>query len=183
MTGRDVIFVLGKDRKKYRKADMPVFRKRFEGFGDLSLDPSALNVYAFIGYVPNTDLMDAGPDYGRMFIWQDKICAGTSWHRRDVPANPAEDCYFPIGQAALTLAPDGRHLSVRLKTLTPNFKTFLVRVEGGKWKPGGDGVAWEVHSGKNRLEAKTVNLFGVDGPISSVEVEIGSEPAAERDGT
>jgi hypothetical protein len=178
--GKDLVFVLGKDRKKCRKADMPVFRKRFEGFGDLSLDPSAVNVYAFIGYIPNTDFMDAGPDYARMFIWQDKICEGTSWHKRDVPANPAEDCYFPIGQAAVTLTPDGKRLSVRLKTLTPNFKTFLVRVESGEWRPSGEAVAWDVHAGKNRLEAKTVNLFGVEGPISSAEVEIDSDSTAAR---
>jgi len=47
-------------RISYRKSDLPVFRRRFAGFGDLSLDPSALNVYAFIGYIPNTNLMDAG---------------------------------------------------------------------------------------------------------------------------
>jgi transglutaminase-like putative cysteine protease len=44
--GRNLTFLLGKDRQRYRKADLPVFRKRFAGFGDLSLDPSALNVYA-----------------------------------------------------------------------------------------------------------------------------------------
>src|SRR5688500_12404381 len=65
--GRDLEFVLGKERHRYRKSDMPVFCGRYEGFGDLTLDPSALNVYAFIGYIPNTNFMDAGPDYGRMF--------------------------------------------------------------------------------------------------------------------
>ena len=42
----------------------------------------------FIGYVPNTDLMDAGPDYGNMFITQDKLCDGTKWHKRDDPRRP-----------------------------------------------------------------------------------------------
>src|SRR5687767_1308506 len=57
--GRDLVFVVGKDRARHRKSDLPVLRGRFRGFGDLSLDASALNVYAFIGYVPNTNLMDA----------------------------------------------------------------------------------------------------------------------------
>ena len=108
--GQELVFRIGKDRQKFRKADMPVFRQRYEGFGDLSLDPSAIDVYAFIGFVPNTDLMNSGPDYGRMFIFQDRICDGTSWHKRDLPANPSEDCYFPVNQAALTLSIDGDHL-------------------------------------------------------------------------
>jgi hypothetical protein len=181
--GKDLVFVLGKNRQKYRKADMPVFRKRFADFGDLSLDASAVNVYAFIGFVPNTDLMDAGPDYAKMFIWQDKICEGTSWHKRVVPANPAEDCYFPIGQAAITLVPDGKHLAVTLKTLTPNFQNYLVKMDGADWKPSGPAVVWDVHPGTNRLEAKTVNLFGVEGPISSAEVRIDPLATGARDGT
>ncbi len=177
--GQDLTFVLGKDRKKYKKADMPVFRQRFAGFGDLSLDPSALNPYAFIGYVPNTDLMDSGPDYGKMFITQDKLCEGTSWHKRVVPAKPAEEPYFPLGQAALTLVPAGNHLRVGLKTLTPNFKTYLVRVDGGAWKPSGDAIDWPLHPGVNRLEAKTVNAFDVEGPTSTAEIQIKAAPPAD----
>jgi hypothetical protein len=177
--GQDLTFVLGKDRQKYRKADLPVFRQRFAGFGDLSFDASAVNVYAFIGYVPNTDLMDAGPDYGKMFITQDKICEGTTWHKRVVPVNPAADPYFPIGQAALMLVPEGNHLRVSLKTLTPNFKTYLVRVDGGPWKPSGDSIDWQPHAGSNRFEAKTVNAFQVEGPVSTAEVEIKADAPAE----
>ena len=31
--GRELVFVVGKERKRYRKSDMPVFRGRFPGFG------------------------------------------------------------------------------------------------------------------------------------------------------
>jgi hypothetical protein len=172
---KDIEFVVDKDRKRYHKTDMPIFRQRFAGFGDLSLDPGAVNPYAFIGYVPNTNLMDAGPDYGRMFIVKDKLCDGTNWHVRVNPANPAVDPYFPIGQAALSLVQEGNYLSAKLKTMTPNFKSYLVRTDGGSWKSSGDTVAWQVHPGANRLEAKTVNLFGVEGPISTAEVQIGAD--------
>ncbi|MBM3334084.1 hypothetical protein FJY63_05430 [Candidatus Sumerlaeota bacterium] len=213
--GRDLMFVLDKDRKRYRKADLPVFRSRHAGFGDLSLDPSALNVYAFIGYVPNTNLMDAGPDYARMFITQDRLCEGTRWHKRVVPADPATDPYFPIGQAAMEirgldsnsrslgirfLSPNFPNFHVALKTLTPNFKTYMARIDGGEWKPVSDTFAWETQEirgpeirglspGSNlpglspnfpkgltrnfhRLEVKTVNQFGVSGPVSTAEVEV-----------
>jgi len=173
--GKDLVFVIGKERKQYRKADMPIFRKRFAGFGDLSVSPTAIHVYAFIGYIPNTNLMDAGPDYGKMFIVQDKVCEGTKWHQRTVPASPGEDPYFPIGQAALTLVPKGADLRVNLKTLTPNLKTYVVRIDGGEWKPIGESFTWPLHAGVNRLEVKTVNQFGVEGPVSTAEAEIKAE--------
>ena len=181
--GRDLVFVIGKDRTRHRRSDMPVLRHRFPGFGDLSLDPSAVNVYAFIGYVPNTNLMDGGPDYAKMFITQDKLCEGTKWHNRAVPADPANEPYFPVGQAAMTLAAEGEKLNVRLKTLTPNFKTYLARTDGGEWKPAGDAFPWAVHEGKNLLEVKTLNQFGVAGPVSTAEVEVlAKEGSARRKG-
>jgi hypothetical protein len=167
---RDITFVLDKERRRYHKGDMPVLRGRYEGFGDLVLDGGALNPYAFIGYVPNTNLMDGGLDYGRMFITQDDLCAGTKWHKRDVPANPATDPYFPINQAALTLTPDDEGLRVSVRTMTPNFKTFQFRVDGGEWKAGGESFSWTLHPGVNRLEAKSVNQFGVEGPLSTAQV-------------
>src|SRR5687768_1837535 len=146
--GRDLVFVLGKDRRRYRKSDLPVFRSRHAGFGDLSLDESALNVYAFIGYIPNTNWMDGGPDYGKMFITQDKICDGTTWHKRTVPADPATEPYFPINQAAMTPVVDGDGVRVELKTLTPNFKTFMTRIDGGEWRSCGDSLSWKFRPGE-----------------------------------
>jgi len=167
--GRDLVFVLDKDHKRYRKSDMPVFRGRYEGFGDLVLDGGALNPYGFIGYIPSTDLMDHGPDYGGMFITQDDLVAATKWHKRDVPRHPASDPYFPVNQSSLTVISDGPRLLVSTKTMTPNFKTFLARTDGGEWKPAPKTVAWELHPGTNRLEVKSVNRFGVEGPASTVE--------------
>lgn len=167
-----VTFVLDKDHKRYHKSDMPVFRGRYPGFGDLVLDGGATNVYAFIGYIPNTDLMNSGPDYGRMFITKDHICDGTSWHQRVNPADPAHDPYFPINQSALSLKPDGSNVQVSLKTLTPNFKTYLACFDDDPWKPVGDHFAWPIHAGRNCLEVKTVNQFGVEGPVSKAEIQV-----------
>ena len=177
--GRGLVFVLDKQRTRRRKSDMPVFRSRHVGFGDLVLDGGALNPYAFIGYIPNTNLMAAGPDYGKMFITQDKLCEGTKWHKRDVPANAATDPYFPIGQAALTLTADGPAVRVEVRTLTPNFKTFLSRVDHGEWKSVGETIFWTPHAGGNRLEVKTVNQFGVEGPVSAAEISLSPAQARE----
>jgi hypothetical protein len=170
--GTDVVFVMDKERKRYHKSDMPVPRGRYAGFGDLAFDPGATDVYAFIGYVPNTDLLDRGMDWENMFITQDKLCDGTPWHKRTVPADPAHDPYFPVNQAAMTLSVEGPALRVRLRTLTPNFKTYLVRADGGEWRPEGETFAWVPGAGASRLEAKAVNRFGVEGPASTVELEM-----------
>jgi hypothetical protein len=168
--GKDVTFVLNKERKRYHKSDFPVFRQRYAGFGDLVLDGGATHVYAFIGYIPNTNLMDGGPDYGKMFITRDAVCEGTTWHKRDNPANPATEPYFPIDQAALTLAGNGEGIAVSVKTMTPNLKDIEARMDGGEWGVCGAAFTWKVHTGVNRLEVKTVNRFGVDGPVSMAEV-------------
>ena len=168
--GKGLVFSIGKERKKYRKADLPIFLGRFAGFGDLTVPANEMEKYGFTGYIPNTNLMDAGPDYGKMFIVKDSVCEA-KWHERTNPANPAVDCYFPIGQATVSLASDGGSLRVGLRTMTPNLKEFRVRFDGGDWKAGADGLAWPVHAGSNRLEAKTVNQFGIEGPVSTVEIE------------
>ena len=112
-----------------------------------------LNKYGFIGYIPNTDLMDAGLDYGNMFIVKDERCEGTRWHVRTAPPNPAVDPYFPINQAAATLTPDQDKLQVRLQTLTPNFRAYEVRLGGGAWGRAGETYAWSLKPGVNRLES------------------------------
>jgi hypothetical protein len=169
--GKDLVFVVGKEHKQYRKADLPIFLARFAGFGDLTVPVDELDKYGFIGYIPNTDRMDAGEDYGQMFIVKDQLCDGTRWHVRTLPANPAVDPYFPIGQAALKLVTMGDQLGVTLQTMTPNFKEYQARIDEGGWKSSGTDLVWNVHPGRNSLEVRTLNQFWVYGPISRVEVE------------
>ena len=71
----------------------------------------------------------------------------------------------------MSLKADGGAIKVRLRTLTPNFKEYQVRVDGGSWTSCGEEFAWTLRPGPNRLEAKTVNKFGVEGPVSTIDVE------------
>jgi hypothetical protein len=165
-----LVFAVGKERKHYKKSDLPIFLQRFAGFGDLTVEPDELDKYGFIGYIPNTDLMDAGEDYAQMFMTKDALCDDTKWHVRKLPVNPTVEPYFPIGQAALNLRSEIGRLNVSLQTLTPNFKRYEVRMDGADWKPSAAAFAWEIHAGTNRLEARTLNQFGVYGPISTAEI-------------
>jgi hypothetical protein len=170
--GTNLIFVVGKERARYRKTDLPIFLERFKDFGDLTIDPDELDKYGFIGYIPNTNLMDAGNDYGGMFIVKDALCDGTKWHIRDLPKNPAVDPYFPIDQAAIDLRADGDKLRVELKTMTPNFKTFEVKFGNGDWKASGGVIEWHPRAGVSELRARAVNAFGVKGPVTRVEATV-----------
>lgn len=128
--------------------------------------------FAVIGFHPNTDLLDRPFDYDKMYVIVDQH----SGSRKDVRGkgepvkDPLVDPYFPINQASLLLERADDGIAVTAKTLTPNFKTFRARVDGGKWRNCGDKFTWRLHGGSNVLEVKSVNQFEVDGPLSKVEV-------------
>lgn len=67
-------------------------------------------------------------------------------------------------------------IEVQLRSATPNFKTYLIRLNGGSWKPlSGDRTKWTLGAGKNEFEARTHNLAGVEGPVISAVVELAPE--------
>ena len=76
------------------------------------------------------------------------------------------------GAAALSLFAEGATLRVELKTMTPNFQRFEVRLDGAGWKPSEENFVWNLHRGRNRMEARSVNKFGVRGPVSIAELEV-----------
>ena len=168
--GAGLEFVVGRDRHRYRKSDLPVLIRHFEGFGDLTLQPDEFDKYGFIGYIPNNDLMDRGYDYANMFIVKDALCDGTSWHTRTVPDDPLVDPYFPVGQAALTLRAREDDLEIHVQTLTPNFQHYEVKFDGGDWQASASPFCWRPRPGLNRLEVRTRNRFGVVGPPAIVEL-------------
>ena len=93
-------------------------------------------------------------------------------HERKVPAQPLVEPYFPIGQAALRILEEGGRVVVQIDTLTPNLARFEVRLDGGDWMERPARWVWDLRPGRNRLEARTVNRFGVTGPESEAVVEL-----------
>lgn len=173
--GAELHFVIGAERKKYKRSDLPIFRAAHPGFGRLQLASSTLDKLALIGYVPNTDLMDGGQDWEKMFITRDELGEGVKWHNRDNPKEPGKEPYFPLNQASLTVKPSvaagaGVVLDVEAKTLTPNFLMWRYRLDGGEWVDG-ELKQWKLKPGENKLEMRAVNKFGVEGPVSTVRLE------------
>jgi len=89
------------------------------------------------------------------------------------PAFDPQDAHYPLNQAAVALVPDGEALKVTLGTMAPNFKEFRVRIDGGEWRRAESTFSWPVRPGKNCLEAVSINRFGVEGPVSTIVVNVG----------
>lgn len=62
-------------------------------------------------------------------------------------------------------------LAVGLRSATPNFECYRVRVNGGAWRSlEGTSCPWRLAEGVNTLEVRTRNLFGVEGPVVTATV-------------
>jgi hypothetical protein len=62
-------------------------------------------------------------------------------------------------------------LSVTLTTVTPNFDHFETRHDAAAWERSPASFMWMLHPGRNTIEAKAVNGFGVPGHVASVSVD------------
>ena len=72
-------------------------------------------------------------------------------------------------------------LEIQLRSATPNFKTYLIRIGGGSWKPlSGDRARWTLQPGENRFEARTQNLAGIEGPVVSAVVEFKPQSTSRK---
>jgi len=65
-------------------------------------------------------------------------------------------------------------VTLRLSTVTPDFETFLVSIDGGPWTAVGDSVPWRLGPGGNRIEMRVRNRAGVLGNTSWLELEWGA---------
>lgn len=158
-----------KERKVYKHTDPSVLLGNYPGFGPLYLNErSWADKLAIIGYCPGNNIIDnGGLAYGDMFISSDTLASHVSWHTRIHPPDPAKDSYWPLNQAELKFSPVSEGLKVDVKTNTPNFAKYRYRINEGKWVDGEPGI-WKLKKGKNSLEVKPVNTFGVEGVPSRI---------------
>ncbi len=162
---------MGANGKVHKYSELPILIKEHPGYGLLALGPHTIDKLALIGYVPGNNLIDNGSlNYSDMFISTDTLASKIKWHKRINPQNPAIDSYFPLNQADLkcTTVPEG--LKVDVLTNTPNFARFRYRINEGKWTDGEPGI-WKLRKGKNTLEVKPVNAFGIEGVTSKIVLE------------
>ena len=82
------------------------------------------------------------------------------------------DMYWTLNQVQVFLAETEKPgaLKALFDTVTPNLGKIMVRTDGGEWKPVTGGMTWTLKPGRNILEAKPVNKWGMDGIVSEVTV-------------
>lgn len=71
-------------------------------------------------------------------------------------------------------------LDVRVRSATPNFKAYWIRVNGGAWSAADVPVRWRLKPGENVLQVHARNLFDVDGPTVTATVTF--TPPTKTDG-
>ena len=64
---------------------------------------------------------------------------------------------------------------LRLGTVTPDFDTFLARIDGGDWQPVDHRITWTLHAGVNRIDLRTRNRAGVLGVVSHIDLDYGDK--------
>jgi hypothetical protein len=83
------------------------------------------------------------------------------------------DMYWTLNQVEMHLSRTEKsgEIQVRFDTVTPNLDKILVRMDGGEWKPvSSTEMIWTLRKGENRIEARPVNKWGLDGITSEVKV-------------
>jgi hypothetical protein len=83
------------------------------------------------------------------------------------------DIEWTLDQVRWAAAPGEAPGAVRIAmgTVTPDFDTFLVSLDGGEWRPSTDAFAWTLHRGKNRIDMRVRTRAGILGRASWIEVE------------
>ena len=90
-----------------------------------------------------------------------------------IRTNRTEDIFWTLNQAYIHLYENGnKGLKVQLETVTPNFETFEIAVDNGKWQKSGPVFNWELHPGQNFLKARSLNKFGVHGHVHKVVLSV-----------
>jgi transglutaminase-like putative cysteine protease len=109
-------------------------------------------------------------DWTGYWLWQDARTPrqwrfGSYTRRRS-------DIDWTLNQVRWALAAGEREgvIRIAMTTVTPDFDTFLVSVDGGECRPCPAIFEWRLHAGRNRLETRARNRAGVLGRVSWVEI-------------
>ncbi|NIA21862.1 MAG: hypothetical protein GWP05_07855 [Anaerolineaceae bacterium] len=62
-------------------------------------------------------------------------------------------------------------VNLRLATVTPDFETFLVSIDGGPWTESDDRMQWQLGPDSNRIEMRVRTRAGVLGNTSWLELD------------
>ncbi len=169
--GKDIVIYAGKENKKYNYSDLPAKRPGAAGY--FGFDEKRTEQFALLLFTSDMRLLDNKVDYGSdNFMINDERTKGFKWHKREIPGD-IQDIYWTLGEAKMQVAAgDKDKLEVSFTTETPNFDTFVIKMDDGKeWQKSSEKFTWLLHKGRNKLTATVRNKFGVYGPDNFIELE------------
>lgn len=111
--------------------------------------------------------------WNEYYLWQDeRTPRGDSQFDKYVERE--RDWYWSINRVQFIVEQTNKEnvLRVYLDTFTPGLKNIMVKIDDWVWKPAKKEFLWKLHYGKNGLRAKTVNVMGVEGKESAIEILI-----------
>ncbi|MEA2062704.1 MAG: hypothetical protein U9P14_03305 [Gemmatimonadota bacterium] len=77
------------------------------------------------------------------------------------------DIFWTLNQAFIHLYDNSsngeKELKVQLETVTPNFESFEISIDNGQWRQSGPVFTWALHPGQNLLNARSINMWGMQG--------------------
>lgn len=111
-------------------------------------------------------------DWSEYYIWHDAQTP-MEWHYRNFIQRRA-DVDWTINEVRFAASYGDKEgvLDIKMGTVTPFFQTYLINIDGGGWKTSDASFTWTLHAGANRLEMRVRNTQGVEGPISSVRLNL-----------
>ncbi|MCZ7649062.1 MAG: transglutaminase-like domain-containing protein [Planctomycetota bacterium] len=110
-------------------------------------------------------------DWTGYWVWEPprvpKLYSYGNFTARDADIN------WTLNQVCFDAAPEPDVGSIRIQmgTVTPNFESFLVNVDGKGWEQAPASHAWKLHPGRNRIEMRVRRKGGVAGPVSFLELD------------
>ena len=110
-------------------------------------------------------------DYSDYIIWTDAQTP-KEWLYRNFTGRRS-DIAWTIQQVRFdaTCTATAGAVAVQMGTSTPYLDTFLIKTGDDGWKASEPTFTWTLTPGLNRLEMRTRNTSGIQGPVSFVEVE------------
>ena len=151
---------------------------------------SKLNYYWLSYYLrPNPFTEPHFSGSSRLLVFDNDGFRNTTWYRSNrgqkvkhwayaanawIPTKNPHEIEWTPGVPDVRIRQTGTNeLDVRIRSATPNFKTYLIRLNDGPWRAiSGDRFSWSLRPGENRFAVRSENVAGVKGPIVSAAVEL-----------
>lgn len=95
--GSQMVFVVGSERKEYRRSDLPVVLAHHKEFGDLTINEPWTGAYACVAYIPTNCFLGEYPDRSmeRWDDWPNLLILRGSRHGWRLPAEEMPPYYNP----------------------------------------------------------------------------------------